>query len=62
MKGKSQMTRALIQYAFDLLSMSTVQDVSRLFGVRWNVVKRIHKMKLYKKIDIKGVDRICKPS
>jgi transposase len=61
MKGKSQMTRAFIQFAFDLLSMSTVQDVSRLLGISWNVVKRIHKMKLkklYKKIDFKDVKYI----
>ena len=61
MKGKSQMTRAFIQFAFDLLSMSTVQDVSRLLGISWNVVKRIHKMKLkklYKKIDLKDVKYI----
>ncbi len=61
MKGKSQMTRGFIQFAFDLLSMSTVQDVSRLLGISWNVVKRIHKMKLkklYKKIDLKDVKYI----
>jgi transposase len=61
MKGKFQMTVAFIQFAFDLLSMSTVQDVSRLLGVSWNVVKRIHKMKLkklYKKIDLKDVKYI----
>jgi transposase len=55
MKGKLQMTRSLIQYAFDLLSISTIQDVSRLLGISWNVIKKIHKMKLlklYKKIDI----------
>jgi transposase len=58
MKGKLQMTRALIQYAFDLLSISTIQDVSRLLGISWNVIKKIHKMKLlklYKKIDITEV-------
>ena len=58
MKGKFQMTRPLIQYAFDLLSISTVQDVSRLLGISWNVIKKIHKMKLeklYKKIDIKKI-------
>jgi transposase len=61
MKGKFQMTVAFIQFAFDLLSMSIVQDVSRLLGVSWNVVKRIHKMKLkklYKKIDLKDVKYI----
>ena len=61
MKGKYQMTRAFIQFAFDLLSMSTVQDVSRLLGVSWNVIKNIHKMKLkklYKKIDVKDVKYI----
>lgn len=55
MKGKLHMTRSLIQYAFDLLSISTIQDISRLLGISWNVIKKIHKMKLaklYKKIDI----------
>ncbi len=55
MKGKLQMTRSLIRYAFDLLSISTIQDVSRLLGMSWNVIKKIHKIKLeklYRKIDI----------
>ncbi|HLY69310.1 MAG TPA: ISL3 family transposase [Puia sp.] len=58
MKGKFQMTRSLIQYAFDLLSISTIQDISRLLGISWNVIKKIHKMKLeklYRKIDLKKV-------
>ncbi len=58
MKGKFQMTRSLIQYAFDLLSISTILDVSRLLGVSWNVIKRIHKMKLerlYRKIPLEEV-------
>lgn len=52
------MTRSFIQYAFDLLSMSTIQDVSRLLGVSWNCIKRIHKMKLstlYKTISLREV-------
>ena len=48
MKGKHQMTRAFIQYAFDLVSISTIQDVANLLGVNWNVIKDIHKMKLEK--------------
>jgi transposase len=58
MKGKFQMTRSLIRYAFDLLSISTIQGVSQLLGISWNVIKKIHKMKLgklYKKIDITKV-------
>jgi transposase len=61
MKGKFQMTRSLIQYAFDLLSISTIQDVSRLLGISWNAIKRIHKMKLeklYKKIPLEEVKYI----
>lgn len=52
------MTRSFIQYAFDLLSMSTIQDVSRLLGVSGNCIKRIHKMKLstlYKTISLREV-------
>ena len=58
MKGKSQMTRPLIRYTFDLLSISTIKDASRLLGISWNVIKKIHKMKLeklYRKIDIKQI-------
>ncbi|MBI5346515.1 MAG: ISL3 family transposase, partial [Chlamydiae bacterium] len=61
MKGKFQMTRSLIQYAFDLLSACTIQDVSRILGISWNVIKKIHKMKLeklYKKIDLKDIKHI----
>lgn len=61
MKGKFQMTRSFIQYAFDLLSISTIQDVSRLLGVSWNVIKKIHKMKLeklYRKICLKEIKYI----
>ncbi len=38
MKVKFRMTKPLIQYAFDLLGMCTVQDVSKALGVSWNVV------------------------
>lgn len=58
MKGKFRMTRSFIQYAFDLLGMCTVQDVSRYLGISWNVVKSIHKLKLkalYKKIPLENV-------
>ncbi len=58
MKGKFRMTRSFIQYAFDLLGICTVQDVSRYLGISWNVVKSIHKLKLkvlYKKIPLKEV-------
>lgn len=58
MKGKFRMTRAFIQYAFDLLGICTVQDVARYLGISWNVVKSIHKLKLkslYKKIPLREV-------
>jgi transposase len=38
MKGKFRMTRSFIQYAFDLLGICTVQDVSKYLGISWNVV------------------------
>ena len=61
MKGKHRMTRSFIQYAFNLISISTIQDVSRLLGVNWNVIKKIHKMKLeplYKKISLESLEYI----
>ena len=61
MKGKFRMTKTFIQYAFDLLNISTIQDVSKLLGISWNVVKKIHKMrlkKLYKKIPLKDIEYV----
>ena len=52
------MTRSFIQYAFDLLRICTIQDVSHSLGISWNTAKAIHKLKLrtlYKKISIEKV-------
>lgn len=61
MKGKFRMTTGCIQFAFDLLSMCTIKDVSKILGVSWNVIKNIHKLKLkklYKIIPIENVEYI----
>jgi len=61
MKGKHKMTKQLIQYIFDLLGICTIQDISRFLGISWNVIKKIHKMKLeklYKKISLKDIKYI----
>lgn len=58
MQGKFRMTKAFMQYAFDLLSIMTIKDATKVLGVSWNVAKLLHKMKLtklYKKISIKNV-------
>lgn len=61
MKGKFRMTRSFIQYAFDLLTICTIKDVSNLLGISWNVTKSIHKLKLeklYKKIPLEEVQYV----
>lgn len=60
-KGKNRMTNSFIKFVLDLLSFSTIKDVSKFVGLNWNVIKRIHKTKLknmYKKIMINDLKYI----
>ena len=61
MKDNLRMVKSYIQYTLDLLSIATIKGVSRILGMHWNTVKKIHKNKLqnkFKKIPLKLIEYI----
>lgn len=61
MKGNLRMVKSFIKYTLDLLSIATIKGVSRILGVHWNTVKKIHKTKLqkqFKKISLNLIEYV----
>ena len=60
-ESKRRYTNAFKQYALDLLQFSTVQDVAKLLGISWDVIKEIDKsgLKKYQNPSLKEVRQIA---